>query len=87
MITVGFDGNEANVDHKVGVSVYTQNLLNFYQKKANKNLRFNVYLRNSPIKTMPKENKYFRYQLVKGKIFTFSYFIQQKIKFSIDLFF
>ena len=79
MITVGFDGNEANVENKVGVSVYTQSLINFYQKKANKNMRFNIYLRNRPIKTMPKENKYFRYQLVKGKILWSQLFLPFKL--------
>lgn len=81
MITVGIDGNEANVNNKVGVSVYTQNLLNFYQKKSNKNLRFNVYLRNDPIKTMPKSNKFFSYQIVKGSFLWSQIFLPLKLLF------
>lgn len=64
--SIGIDGNEANVYRKVGVSVYTQNLINYFQKKSNKTLNFDIYLRNKPIKTMPPKNKYFNYKVVKG---------------------
>ena len=64
--SIGIDGNEANVYKKVGVSVYTQNLMTYFQRKSNKTLNFDIYLRNKPIKTMPAKNKYFNYKIVKG---------------------
>src|SRR3990167_10636662 len=64
--SIGIDGNEANVYKKVGVSVYTQNLMTYFQRKSNKTLNFDIYLRNNPIKTMPPKNKYFNYKIVKG---------------------
>ena len=36
--SIGIDGNEANVYKKVGVSVYTQNLVTYFQRKSNKTL-------------------------------------------------
>ena len=64
--SIGIDGNEANVYKKVGVSVYTQNLMTYFQRKSNKTLNFDIYLRNKPIKTMPPKNKYFTYKIVKA---------------------
>lgn len=62
---IGIDGNEANVENLVGVSVYTQNLLTYFQKKANKNTRFTVFLREEPKKHLPKGNLYYRYHVVR----------------------
>jgi glycosyltransferase involved in cell wall biosynthesis len=65
-MTIGVDGNEANVPHKVGVSMYTFELLHYFKSKANADTRFIVYLRSSPDESMPTENNYFRYEIVKG---------------------
>ncbi len=67
MIHIGVDGNEANVESRVGVSVYAYELLSFFNKKCNQNLIFSVYLKESPKSHMPKENKYFKYRVVNGK--------------------
>ncbi len=67
MITFGIDGNEANVEKKVGVSFYTLNLLRWFKKKANKNLRFLIYLKNKPNNDLPEENNYFKYKIIAGK--------------------
>lgn len=64
---IGVDGNEANVQEKVGVSVYTLKLLEYFQKKANKNLKFVIFLRNKPAGDLPKSTDSFTYQIVKGK--------------------
>ncbi|MDP3974537.1 MAG: glycosyltransferase family 1 protein, partial [bacterium] len=80
--SIGIDGNEANVYKKVGVSVYTQNLINYFQKKSNKTLNFNIYLRNKPIKTMPSENKYFNYKVVKGLFLWSQLFLPLKLIFN-----
>ena len=81
MIRIAIDGNEANVEEKVGVSVYTQNLLNFFHKKSNKNLLFDVYLRNTPNQSMPHETKYFKYKIIKGKILWSQLFLPLNLLF------
>jgi len=63
---IAVDGNEANVEHKVGVSVYTFELLSYFQKKADENVRFTVFLRNPPRSDMPPKSDYFAYEVVPG---------------------
>jgi glycosyltransferase involved in cell wall biosynthesis len=63
---IGIDGNEANVEQHVGVSVYTLKLLEYFQKQATTDLHFTVYLRSEPLATMPKGSDFFEYQVVKG---------------------
>ena len=43
MITIGVDGNEANVANRVGVSVYTLNLLKYFRKSADQKTKFVIY--------------------------------------------
>ncbi len=66
MKIIGIDGNEANVDKKVGVSFYTLNLLRWFNKFANKNIAFKVFLKEPPKPDLPKSNNFFKYQIVKG---------------------
>ncbi len=66
MIRIGVDGNEANVEKKVGVSVYTLNLLRYFSKIADQEHCFVVYLKNSPSLELPEENNYFKYKVIKG---------------------
>lgn len=63
---IGIDGNEANVKKQVGVSVYTSNLLSYFQKQAHTDLRFIVYLREKPKSSMPPETDFFKYRIVSG---------------------
>ncbi|MCX6732672.1 MAG: glycosyltransferase family 1 protein [Candidatus Roizmanbacteria bacterium] len=63
---IGIDGNEANVIHKVGVSVYTHNLLKYFHSQATEDLQFIVYLRNNPSEELPKETEHFKYKVVWG---------------------
>ena len=67
---IGIDGNEANVEHKVGVSVYTSNLLHYFQSQASKDLSFIIYLRNSPLlhADLPKETDSFSYKIIWGPL-------------------
>lgn len=64
---IGVDGNEANVELPVGVSVYTLNLLKYFQSKSSIETQFVIYLRNTPRKELPKASDYFNYQIVPGK--------------------
>ncbi|KKP52913.1 MAG: mannosyltransferase B-like protein, partial [Candidatus Roizmanbacteria bacterium GW2011_GWA2_33_33] len=67
MIKIGVDGNEANVEKKVGVSVYALNILKYFCKVASQEVQFVIYLKNFPLSDLPKENKYFKYEIIKGK--------------------
>lgn len=63
---IGIDGNEANVDSHVGVSVYTMNLLTYFQKQSDENTKFNIYLRTKPKSFLPTPTVNFRYITVPG---------------------
>lgn len=65
---IGIDGNDANVERKVGVSVYTWELLSRFQKKASEEVQCSVYLKDQPRADMPPENAYYKYIVVKGSI-------------------
>ncbi len=67
---IGVDANEANVKNLVGVSVYTLKLLEFFKKSANERLKFLIYLKKPPLKHLPKENKFFKYKVVKGPLWS-----------------
>ncbi len=61
---IGVDGNEANVNSPVGVSVYTRALLEGFQKRADSETQFEVYLRTQPLPDLPPATEYFRYVIV-----------------------
>ncbi len=86
---IGVDGNEANVEHKVGVSMYTLEILKYFAKHADNDTRFIVFLRNEPNEMMPKETKYFSYETVQGKILWSQVFLPYHLRFKtkIDVFF
>src|SRR3990172_4332555 len=63
---IGVDGNEANVPEKVGVSVYTHKLLEYFQKTATLNQQFIVFLKNKPDTNLPSENEFYKYALIRG---------------------
>jgi len=67
MMKIGVDGNEANVEKKVGVSVYALNILKYFGKVATQEVQFVIYLKNYPLTDLPKENKYFKYKVIAGK--------------------
>jgi len=64
---IGVDGNEANVHHQVGVSIYTLNLLNYFKKQASPSLQFKIFLKEKPLSLLPKESKYFQYYVLPPK--------------------
>ena len=63
---IGIDGNEANVEKQVGVSVYTRELLEHFAEIAKEGEEFIIYLRQTPLGILPKENTHFKYRVVKG---------------------
>ncbi len=63
---IGIDGNEANVSEKVGVSVYTIQLLKYFQKKSNDSLRFIVFLKHRQNLDLPEQKDHYQYEIVPG---------------------
>ena len=46
MINIGIDGNEANVDRRVGIGEYAFEIINEFQKLKTQSARFIIYLYN-----------------------------------------
>jgi glycosyltransferase involved in cell wall biosynthesis len=86
---IGIDGNEANVEKKVGVSVYTLQLLEFFQQHATEETQFKVFLKNPPFPFLPKENQYFSYEIVHGRFLWSQVFlpIHLYLRTKIDVYF
>lgn len=86
---IGVDGNEANVERRVGVSVYTLNLLKYFNKRANGELKFKIYLRFEPREDMPRENANFKYEIVPGSFLWSQIFLPYRLftRKGIDVFF
>lgn len=61
---IGIDGNEANVEKKVGASVYTLRLLQYFQKVATEEIKFKTFLKNDHRPELPKQKNYFRYKTI-----------------------
>lgn len=74
-MTIGIDGNEANVTYRVGVSVYTLNLLKYFQSQASNELQFIVYLRNTPLTDLPQATEFFTYKIVWGPLLWSQFFL------------
>ena len=60
---IGIDGNEANVEQKVGSNVYAFNLLQQLSLLTNKrsDLKFRIYLKNKPNNSLPLKNPAWNY--------------------------
>ncbi|MBI1863086.1 glycosyltransferase family 4 protein [Candidatus Microgenomates bacterium] len=61
---IAIDGNEANVEKQVGVSVYTTRLLEYFHKTASDKQRFIIFLKRPVQPHMPLENDYFQYRIL-----------------------
>lgn len=68
-MVIGIDGNEANVEHRVGISEYAYELLlQFYNFQSSiSNLQFEIYLKDAPNKSMPKEKEGWHYRIIGPK--------------------
>ncbi len=66
---IGIDGNEANVEKRVGVNVYAFELLRTIAKLQENgvvNHRLIVFLKRPPFSDMPKETQNFKYKIIRG---------------------
>ncbi len=64
---IGIDGNEANVLEKVGIGEYAYELLKQFQGVKTSNIKFLVFLKNSPRADMPPPTSNFTYKIIKPK--------------------
>jgi len=65
----GIDGNEANVEKRVGVNTYSYELLkNLWKLQDEWKDKHNliVYLKDDPVGDMPEETAHFKYKVIKG---------------------
>lgn len=68
---IGIDGNEANIERRVGIGEYAYELLRQFAKLRIKNLEFRIYLKSEPLKDMPVEGENWEYRVIKpGKLWT-----------------
>jgi len=68
---IGIDGNEANIENKVGIGEYAYELLcQFYEiSSTRKDLKFRIYLKTNPRMEMPVPTENWQYQMVGPKKF------------------
>ena len=68
---IGIDGNEANVQKRVGISEYAFQLLSQFSNIKTEGLKFVIYLKDTPGKDLPKERVGWEYRVLKpGKLWT-----------------
>ncbi len=68
-MVIGIDGNEANIENRVGVNKYAFRLLHeLHKTNENKPNPDNliVYLKNKPLEDLPKETTNFKYKVLGG---------------------
>lgn len=65
-MVIGIDGNEANIDRKVGIGEYAYELLLQFAK-AKEDVKFEVYLKENPGIEMPVPTSNFKYRIVGPK--------------------
>lgn len=78
---IGIDGNEANVERKVGIGRYAYELLRHFRQFSNSDLQFRVYLKNQPLADMPEESENWKYRVIGPKK------LWTRIALPLDLFF
>lgn len=61
---IGIDGNEANIEKRVGIGEYAFELLEQFERFTIHDIRFTIYLKNKPLAHMPKERDGWRYKII-----------------------
>ncbi|QQG40432.1 MAG: glycosyltransferase family 4 protein [Candidatus Levyibacteriota bacterium] len=64
---IGIDGNEANVERRVGISEYSFELLKKFEEFQISNFKFQIYLKNYPLIYLPKEHDGWKYKVIGPK--------------------
>jgi glycosyltransferase involved in cell wall biosynthesis len=61
---IGIDGNEANIENKVGIGEYAFELLKKFEEFKISNLKFVIYLKSPPLSGMPKAREGWEYKII-----------------------
>ncbi len=67
---IGINGNEANVENRVGVNTYAFELLKAIKKlepEWKDKHKFVIFLKDAPLKELPEESKHWKYKVLPGK--------------------
>jgi len=73
---IGIDGNEANIEKKVGISEYSFEILKNFNELTNSksketlkysNIKFQIYLKDKPRPDLPDESENWKYIMVKPR--------------------
>jgi len=67
---IGIDGNEANIENRVGVNQYAYQLLVNLKKLQDKEKtkhEFVIFLKNKPLSDLPHESDSWKYMVLRGK--------------------
>lgn len=68
-MVIGINGNEANVEHRVGVGQYAFELLKHLNKLDTPDIQFRIYLADNPRSDMPKAGPGWSYEILPGGAF------------------
>lgn len=66
---IGIDGNEANQKVRTGSGVYAFELLLQFEKSASWRIKYQIYLKDTPIADLPKESSQWKYLIVGPRSF------------------
>lgn len=66
---IAVDGNEANVSTRVGIGEYSFELLKQFKEFKIPDLKFQIYLKNKPLKHMPLKSDNWQYRVIGPKKF------------------
>lgn len=66
---IGLDGNEANVQRRVGVGRYAYELLKQFHKLRRADCEWRIYLKEKPLMEMPLERLDWKYEIIGPKKF------------------
>jgi len=64
---IGIDGNEANVEKRVGIGEYAFELLKEFEKYQISNIKYQIYLKDKPLPDMPRESSAWKYKVIGPK--------------------
>src|SRR3989338_8237307 len=83
---IGLDGNDANIEYRVGSGKYALELIRqFSQNKqsfsTNKKYEFEVFLKQKPLSDLPKESKNFKYKVFGPKFMWTQFALPMRLTF------
>lgn len=66
VMLIGIDGNEANIENRVGVNQYAYEVIRHLEKLETKH-KFLIYLKKPPLAGLPKEREGWKYKVLPGR--------------------